>query len=576
MISAAPFYLGPFLITPHPLSPHFATPTSAAEYFPSVAAELSSGHSTNREGYNLIRELCRVSYYSFMNGILRFSGIYDGLEDDLSLDMMNYRQSSLCEQPGAKAATFMPRGFSKSRVFTHGGLTFDFIRNPDESAIIVNAIYDKALEFLHFVERNFDSNEAMAYFFPEFVPGNGKGQVTDKVLILPNKKAPGEVSCKCFGLTGAAEGGHFDILQIDDLVGLDSLDQNRQSTAQMGTARKWFQTNQRALRKTRDSRIIVAATRYALDDCYADIYGSCHSVTGWTKGDLQPDPLGSWDVYYRLVEEDGKYLRNNVMDEKGLKELMESDFWAAMTQYYNSPMKAGLAEFAEYKVKECELLEDDEDGRLWIRRKDPNRLDGDSEMEIALSSCDLCITTDLAATEDNMKAKSCRSAILVWAEDSRENLYLLWSKVGFFSFEQSMDYIFLAARAFGMYSSGSLIENNAFQKIVKPWVEREQSRRNVYVNPIAINARGDKKARIRTAFGIPLVKGKIWSTPEAAKPLIEELKMFPMSDNRLDTLDASEKAFVFLQRPATEEEREAEEIRMEIEDAGAPLSCAGY
>ena len=140
MISAAPFYLGPFLITPHPLSPHFATPTSAAEYFPSVAAELSSGHSTNREGYNLIRELCRVSYYSFMNGILRFSGIYDGLEDDLSLDMMNYRQSSLCEQPGAKAATFMPRGFSKSRVFTHGGLTFDFIRNPDESAIIVNAM----------------------------------------------------------------------------------------------------------------------------------------------------------------------------------------------------------------------------------------------------------------------------------------------------------------------------------------------------------------------------------------------------------------------------------------------------
>lgn len=576
MITKAPFSIGPFLITPHPKAPHFDSIESTTEYFPQVAAELSSRNGTNKEGYNLIRELCLVSYASFMNGILIHSGIYDGLDDPLSLDMMNYRQSEACERDGATAATFMPRGFSKSRVFTHGGLTFDLLRNPDESAVVVNAIHEKALEFLHFVQRNFDTNEALSYFFPEYVPGRNGGQVTDKILILPNKRAKGEVTCKAFGLTGAAEGGHFDILQIDDLVGLDSLDQNRQSTAQMGTARKWFQTNQRALRKTRDSRIIVAATRYALDDCYADIYTSCHSVTGWDKGDLQADPLGKWDVYYRLVEEDGTYIRENVMDEKGMVELLKADYWAAMTQYYNSPSKAGLAEFAESEVRSCQLMEDEEDRRLWIRRKDPNLLDEDEETEVALSSCDLCITTDLAATEANMNAKTCRSAILVWAEDSHENLYLLWSRVGFFSFSDSVDYIFQAARAFGPYSSGSLIESNAFQKVVQPWLEREQAARGQYVHPIAVNAKGDKKARIRTAFGIPLLKRKVWATDEAVKPLLEELKMFPMSDNKLDTLDASEKAFVFLQRPATEEERAAEEDRQEDEEHSYALDCTGY
>jgi len=577
VISREPFYAGPYLITPHPDAPHFDTPEQSALYVPQVASELARGAgSASREGFQLIRELSLVSLFFCINGMLRPTGIYEGLDDSLSLDMCNFRQSAACERPGAEAAVFMPRGFSKSRVFTHGGLTWDLLREPNLNSVIINAIYDKALEFLHIVQRNFDSNEMIGYFFPEFVPGKRGGQVTDKILILPNKPQKGEVSVKVLGLTGAAEGGHFDVIQMDDLVGLDSLDQNRQATSQMGTARKWFNTNRRALRKTRDSRVIVAATRYALDDCYADIYTNCRSVTGWRDGDLQPTPTGTWDVYYRLVEENGVYLRPNVMDEKGLVELMQADYWSAMTQYYNSPMKAGLAEFADAEVGECTLVYDQEEKRYWIRKEDPNGLLGETVKEVALESCNVMVTTDLAATDTNMNAKTCRSAIEVWAVDGLENKYLLWARVGFFSIFDSIDYIFQANQLFKGYVIGTIIEANAFQKIMKPWISREQNVRGVYVNPIAVNATGDKKARIRSAFGLSLARKQVWAAKEAMKPLLEELKMFPMSDTKLDTLDAAEKAFVYTPRPETVEEREDRLWEEEVQAVGAGLSCTGY
>lgn len=576
MIYEPPFYVGKFLITPHPKAPHFRTPELASTYLTQTIAEFQSG-VFNEEGITLIRELGYVSLYFFINAILSTTGIYGGLADDLSLDMCNFRQSAACLAPKTRAAVFMPRGFSKSRVFTHGGGTWDLIREPNENIVIANAVYDKALEFLHIIQRNFDANELMSLFYPEYVPGKAGGQVTDKLLLLPNKTSKGEVSCKVLGLTGAAEGGHYDTIILDDLVGLDALDQNKQSSAQMGTARKWFNTNKNALRKTEESRVIVVATRYAVDDCYADVYSSCKSVTGWQHGDLQPVPDGEWDVYYRLVEENGAYLRPNVMSAGSLAKLMKDDPWTAMTQYYNSPSKTGLAEFVEYEVRSCTLVVD-KDNRLWIRKDDPNLLDtdGPAEIEVALDTCYTYVTTDLAATDTGVSAKTCRSAILVWAIDGRENKYLLWKRVGYFSILESMDYIFEANRLFAGYIRTTLIEANAFQKVLKPIMEREKERRRQYISITMVNAKGDKKARIRVAFGTSLMRGQVYATKDAVTPLREELSLFPMSDTRLDTLDASEKAFTIGSRPETIEERERREYEEEESTFGVDLSCTGY
>jgi hypothetical protein len=543
-----------------------------------AVAELGQGESS-REAYTLIRQLGFVSLYFFINSILRPAGPYDGLDDQLALDQCNFRQSDECMAPGSKAATFMPRGFSKSRINTHGGGTWEGVRDPNVTMVIANAVYDKAEEFLHQMERNFDSNPQMALFYPECVPGKNRGQFTAKFFVLPNRivTAP-EPTARCLGVTAAAEGGHYDILLFDDLVGLDAVDNQHQSSANMETARKWFNTNRRALRKTVESRVFLAATRYALDDCYAPIYASCKKLFGWKQGDIKEVPSGEWSIYYRLVEENGLYLRPSVMNETELAHLMKEDPWSAMVNYYNSPMKAGLAEFAEATVGECELKWSEKNHEFWLERLTGNLDDpkDDPDPFVRLGSCDMLMTTDLAATDKGVNAKTCRSSIGIWARDWRGNSYRVWSRVGFFSIFQTIDYIFEGHRLFNGLVRGTLVEANAFQKIVEPILQREQVARGVYVNPIPVMAAGDKKARIRSAFGIALARGQVWATAEAGKPLYEELRMFPMSETKLDCLDESEKALTYLVTPESDEQRQERWERQEEMTRYAATNPIGY
>ncbi|NJL72368.1 MAG: hypothetical protein HC888_12730 [Candidatus Competibacteraceae bacterium] len=471
----------------------------------------------------------------------------------------------------------MPRGFSKSRIFTHGGLTWDLLRNPDEQAIIVNAISDKAQEFYSIVTANYCKNELIRALFPEYVPGK-KGKSTDKEFVLPNRgrnyAAP---SLTYYGLTGAAEGGHFTLIQPDDLVGLDSVDQGYQSNAQMGTAKKWFNTNMEALRLTLASREIGAATRYALDDCYEPVYKSCKTLTGWKKGDIKQVEGGEWDIYYRLVEEDGVYLRPDVMDEPRLTAMIKADPVAAMLNYYNSPSKTGLAEFAEVDVGDAQLFMD-EDGEYLLRRGADNFSDKKEATDVMLRDCEVVMTTDLAATDEkDAKARTCRSSIAAWAMDGDGFYYRFWSRVGFFDIYQSVGYLFEGYGQFKRYVQNVLVEKNGFQRIMKDVLKHEQEIRGEYLPIRMVLAQGDKKARIRAALTPKLMREKIWVVRGAGKEFREELKMFPMSDTRVDVLDESEKALTYLERPLNVVEKlRREEAEVSRAYASMLLPATGY
>jgi hypothetical protein len=570
------FYVGPYLITPHPEAPRFSSEKEASLLFKQVLSEVSSSNPQfNAELTSLVRQLSLTSLHFFLSCILGPFGPYDQLTDAVSLSMCNFRQSEAWEAPGAHAAAFIPRGFFKSTVFTTGGTTWDLLRNPSERAVIVNAISDKALEFFHQVQRNFDSNEFVKFLFPEYIPGKLGGKMTDKEMILPNRRgSTPEPSLRCLGLTGAAEGGHYSLITIDDLVGLDSIDQQRQSNATMETAKKWFRTNRRALRLNRSSRIGVVATRYALDDCYEDVYKNCKSITGWTKGDLVAKEGGEWAVYYRLVEEDDIYIKPHVMNKQEFEQLLQDDFWAAMTQYMNAPTKAGLAEFAEAILGKASLVWKDE--QWWLQREpDYNFADEDERpREIPLASCDVVISTDLAATDSGINARTCRTSLGAWACDGYGNKYRFWSRVGFYSIHQSMEYLFEVNRLFRGYIRTTIIEANAFQKIVKPILEREMDSRKEYFPVLAVNAAGDKRARIRSALGQTISRKQLFLVEGAGKEFLEELRLFPMG-NKVDCLDESEKGITYTSRPATIEERDAARYADEDRDA-VSMNAVGY
>lgn len=573
------YMLGAYLIRPHVNAPQFRDYDTGVQYFSQVIDEVANLHgNVSKEAYSLIRQLGFSSLWVFTRFILGHSGPYEKTDDGLDLDMCNFRSCDAWERPGARGAAFIPRGFKKSTFFTHAGCTWDLVRDPEERILIANAIDGKAAEFLHLVERNFDSNELFQFFYPEYYDKR-KGTINDKFMVLPNRaRNYVEPSIRSIGMTGAAEGGHYTCISIDDLIGIDGLNDEHSSTIVMETAKRWMSTNLAALRVDNSSRIGAVATRYAVDDCYARIYESCRSITGWSKGDLQPVPAGEWDIYYRLVREDGVYLRPDVMNEEQLARLMKDDFWTAMTQYFNEPARAGLAEFGKEDIRFCHLRWDEEEREYWIVKELEGNwaLDEEEETEVRLGSCSVMMSTDFAATESGITAKTNRTSIGVWAKDSHGNCFRIWSRVGFFSIYQTLNYIFEGHRVFKGIIGGTYIETNAFQKIVKTILANEQIVRGEWINPIPVNVSGDKFARIRSAFGPKLTRHQIWTTPEAGVEFLEEIRTFPMNKSRVDVLDESEKSLTFISAPMTDEERTAYEEAEDEADRYARLSATGY
>ena len=569
-----PYFLGPYSIRPHPLAPIFDNPETASLKFLQIISEMNSpSFNPNKEAFSLIQQTGYVSLWFFLSCICSASGPYDRLTDFLSIDMCNQRQSDNWEADGSLAAAFIPRNMYKSTIFNHGGNTWDLLRNPNERIVVVNAIFDKAVEFMKMIQNNFTNNELLKMLYPEHCRFSGKGWVTDKGFILPNRtKSYVEPSLKPLGVSGAAEGGHYTRICLDDLVGLDALNASRGSNMNMEQAKKWLGTNLDALKADQNSKVGVVATRYAIDDCYQRIYDSCKVVEGYSKGDLQPVLGGEWAVYWRLVEEDGLYIRENVMNKDKLDRLMVDDPWAAMTQWYNSPYKTGLAEFSMREVREIKLVFSED---KWFIVKLGDNFS--SQKVVPLEDCDVVMSIDPAATNTGINAKTCRTSIGVWATDSEDNKYRIWSRVGFFDQHQTVDHVFEGHRVLRGYIPRTIVETNAYQKVLKEYLDREQAERGIYLGLVGVNAQGDKKARIRVAFGTYLAKEKIWATAEAGRELREELRIFPMSNSKMDVLDESEKGITYSRRPESINDREIRLIEEEerMYDQGV-MSASGY
>ena len=576
--SPAPYFINAFAIRPHPLAPMYDDPDSARILFQQILTEMQSpSFNPNREAYSLVRQTGLVSLWFFLRCICSAAGPYDRLDDSLSIDMCNTRQSDEWELPGSMAAAFIPRNMYKSTIFDHGGNTWDLLRNPNERIVIVNGIADKADEFRSIIASNFSQNQLMRFLYPEHCAFTSRtGQLSAKGLIMPNRtKNYVEPSVKSLGVGGAAEGGHYTIIMMDDLVGLDDLNASRSGNMNMEQAKKWLGTNLDALKSDQSARVGVVATRYAVDDCYQRIYDSCRSVRGWTEGDLQPSPTGEWNVYFRLVEEDGVFIRPGVMNKEKFDRLMIDDPWAAMTQWMNSPYKTGLAEFAQATVNECRLVFRDSE---WFIEKMGDNFGRPEDRVVRLGDCDVVMSIDPAATDKGISAKTCRTSIGVWACDQDDNKYRIWSRVGFFNQHQTIDHVFEGHRVLKGFVLRTIVEVNAYQKVLKEYLDREQFERGIHIGCVGVQAAGDKKARIRVAFGTYIAKGRLWATAEAGRELREELRMFPMSENRMDVMDESEKGITYTHQPESAIDREErryieEERESALADSG---SAFGY
>ncbi len=549
-------------ILTHPQAPIFGTASEQfdPDEFPLVIDQLISEiNSENFQATEAVRELLRqlgfVNLWFFLKYIAGSMGTYDRLNADLHREMCNFRQSPYAMAPGARASGWLPRGHCKSRVWTHGASLWEIIRNPNIRIRIVNAVVDKAEQFVQVVLNNLKFNDLLLWLYPEYAIPRGQAKV-----IVPCRQYAPEPNLKAGGATAAAEGDHHDLLGIDDLIGVDDLDIERAGNINMERKNRWWDTNTLALLDDiGNSRIFVPTTLYTIDDPYHKyIMSSMCRLLGYQDQDYleKVTPDGEWTVYYRQILEHGEPIFPESFPKAKVIQLLSSrDDWTKMSQYYNKPQKAGSVEFIDYEIKRCHLFKDSDDRFIVSREGDPAK-DEPETVYLDLADLDVCGAFDPAYTDKGISAKTSRTAICFWAMDWDENVYLLWGTAEYLNIIEARKRVLEGASGLEGYVRLFGMEANGPQKGQVLDLEDTAIRNGVYLPLLALPTGGDKVARIRQGVGRFLISERVYATPQAQQFLQEEKDLFPQSKYRMDFLDATERAFSILDRPLTPYERE--------------------
>lgn len=537
----------PLQLVPHPNAPLFNGP-DRQKVLQQVAAELASGHVQTSETYRqYFRQAGYVSLWFFLKHICGYSGPFDLLNEDLHVDMCNFRQTLL--RPGCRGAMFIPRGHYKSTIVTEGGGAWELLRNPNLRIRISNEKEENAGGFMHTIKDIYEYDEFVAWLYgnPDdpwgsYIPKD-KSRWNNTEIVMPNRtRRFREASVEFGGITGAVAGHHFDLHVIDDMVSTIALNSMRGSNAVMMSTRNWFWASEKTLLVSmRDSRVIVVGTRYAVDDVYDEIIARACWNMGYPLDNFIPSNSGRWAVYYRKAIEDDKIIFPENFTKESYDEMAEEDWWTFATQYLNDPYAAGLAELTEYSLQTCEVDFKMNEWLILVPDEEP----------IPLSSCDVIVCADPASTERATSAKTSRTAVGVIATDPQGRRFLIWLRCDYVSTNQLFDWLFEANRTFKGHIRGTFLEKNGPYRMLIGQLQTEQTRRQEWIGLRPFESVGEKTARIRTALDPEFAKKSIFVAKAFKLKVNEEVRAFPQSP-RKDILDMMASGVISSIRPLDE------------------------
>jgi len=515
----------------------------------------------------ILREASLINLWFFLRMIASYSGPYSKLTETLHVDMCNIRQRMMT--PGYRGAVFIPRSMFKSTIFTHGAGAFEILRDPNIRIGIVSAKVELSAMFMIAIQRIFDSNPLVAYLFPEFIPTkNAEGQIakenkwskTETIIPARTRDMP-EPTVKPIGAGGNTQGNHFDLLLADDLVGEAQLDSGHLVSAEMTKIGNWFDSNSETLLITpSESRCILSATRYAINDAYEFIFDDLAEMIGYWEGmpytvhkgdpEAENDPPGQWSVYYRQALEYDEPIFPEKVDKAFLSRVRKRNPWLYFTQYLNNPFAASASEFRDYEIKKVQLDYNQMEGYF------VTYFNNGKHIKWLLADCEVTLSLDPAASDKRMSNKTSRSAMVVQARSPDDKLFYIDCEVGYFSTTQMIDKLFTLYRRYKNYIESSNVEMGGPFKLLESILYEEQTRQKTYIGLRKINPLPDKVAKLRNFLQPLLEQRRIFAVPKVAAFIEEELLMFPGGSLK-DTLDAMELAYRTSVCPEDAESREA-------------------
>jgi hypothetical protein len=547
-----------FEMIPHPAAPIFSKP-DAASVLNQILGEVESGNFPANETFiKLIAQAGLTSLWFFLKVIAAHSGPYNLLNDKLHLDMCNFRQKGVL--PGARLGMFVPRSSLKSTICTHGAAAWTLTRNPNDRIAIFSGVYDRAQQFFHAAQRIIDSNELYAACYPQNVPSRNDGtRWNDSEAVLPSRtRFMPEPSLFAMTAGGSTQGIHVDEGLVDDIVGDDDLDANRGATADMYKKKNWFDDNQRTLLQTpEESRLILSATRYSIDDPYEGVMRDAFEHCGWWEPIESEYPLkkdGEWSVYYRQAREMDDSIFPAKYSVEWLSKLAKEKPDTYRLHYENNPVSVNAVEFAAYKPYSFSLCHNEDRGWEIV-------IDASQEV-VRLADCDLVMAIDPAGSERMASIKTSRSTVVLLARDKKDRHFVVQVRAGYVATTKWFDWAFELKQQFGELLRATYVEQQAGFRSLTSIIRAEEARRGKWLNYMPVNALGDKVVTIRNLLQPLLEKYLLYINSDCRELVDEELRTFPASIKR-DILDALKISVKMSIRPdgSEEDEEYADEMR---------------
>lgn len=401
---------------------------------------------------------------------------------------------------------------------------YPYSLGPNIKLLLSHEVREKAAKFLYEVTAAFTKKPLMLALFPEVIPSKRVHRINKWELELPNTSHHKEPTFDTIGAGGAAQGGHYNWLKLDDLVGEDA----RDSETVMGRVLLWFDNVNSLLTRLRFDGWDLIGTRWAYHDVYSHAmkrYGIdvSRSVLGCVpQKEIDKYQNGRLAVYARGAIEKGKPLFPEEFPIEELNVLRKSPMvWAA--QYANNPLESGLNEF-NYPLKFYNV---DARGNVVVFGGEGG------SFTRRLRELDICIFTDPSMGESS---QSDPSGIVVTGTDAQLNIFILETVKARL---RPPDFIDELTRLFHKYDPRVIsIEEVAFSAVYRYWLEERATRSGISmpIRPYKPGSKKSKDARIRGLTHY-FSTGQVY-VAESMYDFRDEYEQYPMTDDEhlLDAL----------------------------------------
>jgi len=410
-----------------------------------------------------IADLAKRSTYA-MAGVVGFCDITPRLH----LDMCRWIDNGARRKLG-----LVPRDHLKTSIWTIANSVKRIAADPNIRILIGNETATNASHFLRRIEAVFERNSLFQWLFPELIPDpTRRTKWSETEMLIPRTVDYPESTVETIGVGGAVVSRHYKVIKLDDLVGKEA----SESPEVMKKTIDWYQYAESLLERPSDE-IQLYGTRWAWDDLYS-----------WSERHER-----NLDLFFRSVYHgNGEPIWPERFDAQSLDDLRHKiGTFKFSCQYLNQPSDPESSSFREAWLRFYERLGDE--------IYNPN-----TGTRLRIDALRRFIRCDPAISE---KAGAARSAIIVDGVANDERVYVLeaWCRRC-----QPFEMIEKIFEFWEQYQPDAVgIEAVAYQRILKPVIERECERRGIWINVVEVkpDTRERKMNRIRGKLQPALERG---------------------------------------------------------------------